>query len=170
MCRRVLIGIVCVFLVWVAKGFATVQHDDQAIATTLNGLHEAASKADGKRYFELFTSDAVFLGTDATERWTIGEFKAYAMKRFETGTGWTYTLRPGSRHIVVEKGDTLAWFDETLENAKYGACRGTGVLRKVDGQWKIAQYNLTMLVPNDAALDVVKVIRDHESGAEKQSK
>lgn len=133
------------------------------IEFTLNALHAAASKADGKRYFDLFAPDAVFLGTDASERWPIDEFKTYAMKRFETGTGWTYTLKPGTRHIHVEEGDSVAWFDELLENAKYGTCRGTGVLRKVDGQWRIAQYHLTIPLPNDIAPDVVKMIREHEN-------
>jgi ketosteroid isomerase-like protein len=131
--------------------------DKTRIDATLTALHEAASKADGKAYFALFAPDAVFLGTDATERWTIDEFKAYANTRFETGTGWTYTLREGTRHIVVA-GD-VAWFDELLDNAKYGTCRGSGVLRKIDGAWKIAQYNLTFTVPNEVAADVVNVIR-----------
>ena len=128
----------------------------QHIETTLAALHGAASKADGKRYFELFAPDAVFLGTDATERWTIDEFRAYAMKRFETGTGWTYTLRPDTRHIVTE-GD-VAWFDELLDNAKYGTCRGSGVLRKIGETWKIAQYNLAFAIPNERAEEVVEAI------------
>lgn len=133
-----------------------------SIATSgvLDQLHDAASKADGERYFSLFAPDAVFLGTDSTERWPIEEFKTYAMKRFATGTGWTYTLKPGTRYITVD--GNIAWFDELLENAKYGTCRGSGVLRKVDGPaggWKIAQYNLTLTVPNDVAAEVVKLIR-----------
>lgn len=134
--------------------------DEMNVSSVLDQLHHFASKADGPRYFELFAPDAVFLGTDAGERWPIDQFKAYAMKRFETGTGWTYTLKPGTRHINV-RGD-IAWFDELLDNAKYGVCRGSGVLRKIDGQWKIAQYNLTFTVPNDVAADVVKVIREFE--------
>lgn len=141
---------------WVSQ---TVSEPDGAntVSGVLDALHDAASKADGKRYFDLFTIDAVFLGTDETERWPIDEFKTYAMKRFETGTGWTYTLKPGTRHIVVE--GNIAWFDELLENAKYGTCRGSGVLRKSGEHWKIVQYNLTFTVPNEAAADVVKVIR-----------
>jgi ketosteroid isomerase-like protein len=142
-------------------------NDEQAlkhIDRTLSSLHDFASKADGNQYFELFAPDAVFLGTDATERWPIDEFKTYAMKRFETGKGWTYTLKPGTRHITVQ-GD-IAWFDELLDNAKYGVCRGSGVLRTIDGQWKIAQYNLTFTVPNDAAVDVVNVIKEFVKQAE----
>ena len=130
----------------------------QQVFKVLDHLHEYAAKADGAKYFELFGPHAVFLGTDATERWTIEEFKAYAMKRFETGTGWTYTLVPGQRFVTFA-GD-VAWLDELLENAKYGTCRGTGVLRKINGEWKIEQYNLTFTVPNEAAEAVVKVIRD----------
>jgi ketosteroid isomerase-like protein len=129
------------------------------VSETLDSLHDAASKADGKRYFELFAPDAVFLGTDATERWPIDEFRTYAMKRFEAGTGWTYTLRPGARHVTVSDDGQVAWFDELLDNAKYGECRGTGVLKKIASQWKIAQYNLTIPIPNEIALDVVELIR-----------
>ena len=141
---------------------AMARHEEGLSVTTeisklLDELHAAASKADGERYFALFAPKAVFLGTDATERWPIEEFKAYATKRFATGTGWTYTLVPGTRYISVD--GNIAWFDELLENAKYGTCRGSGVLRKVGDQWKIAQYNLTFTVPNDAAAEVVKVIR-----------
>ena len=138
-------------------------HRTASVGTTLDALHAAASKADGKAYFDLFARDAVFLGTDATERWPLDEFKAYAMKRFETGKGWTYTLRPGTRHISFSPAGDIAWFDELLDNAKYGTCRGSGVLREIEGKWKIAQYNLTFTVPNDAAEQVVKVIRAQAS-------
>ncbi|MDP5008653.1 MAG: nuclear transport factor 2 family protein [Glaciimonas sp.] len=118
--------------------------DEIAVSTTLDNLHQAASEANGKKYFALFTDNAVFLGTDAEERWPIADFKTYAQKRFDTGTGWTYTKV--ARNITLH-GDT-AWFDENLKN-KYGITRGTGVLVKQKGQWKILQYNLTMPIPND---------------------
>jgi hypothetical protein len=53
----------------------------------------------------------------------------------------------------------LAWFDETLGSAKYGACRGIGVLKRVDGKWLLAQYSLTFLVPNTLAEQVTKITR-----------
>lgn len=132
------------------------------IEQLLNDLHDAASKADGKRYFDLFGPDAVFLGTDATERWPIDEFKTYAMKRFATGTGWTYHLIKNQRHISVGDDSRFAWFDELLDNAKYGTCRGSGVLRKINAEWKIVQYNLSIPIPNEIALDVVEMVREHE--------
>ena len=48
------------------------------INTLLDGLHEDAHKGNYESYFKRYTSDAVFLGTDKTERWTIKEFRAYA--------------------------------------------------------------------------------------------
>jgi hypothetical protein len=74
-----------------AQGSSSVK----AINFTLDQLHDAASKADGKRYFNLFTDDAIYIGTDATERWTIKEFRAFAEPYFAKGTGWTY--KPRSR-------------------------------------------------------------------------
>ena len=46
--------------------------------------------------------------------------------------------------------------------SKYGNCRGTGVLVKLDAGWKIAQYNLMFPIPNDIAKDVIKMIKEHE--------
>ena len=116
----------------------------------LNGLHQDAHEGNYETYFERYTSDAVFLGTDKTERWTIQKFKEYAKPAFADGHGWTYE--------VVERnwegsGDTR-WFDEILFNEKYGHCRGTGVVELINGEWKIAHYSLTLLIPNDIAAEV----------------
>ena len=107
------------------------------VDATLTRFHEAASKADGKTYFDLFAPEGVFIGTDATERWTVPEFKKYAEPHFSKGKGWTYTMK--SRHIQLIPSQDAAWFDEILENVSYGVCRGTGALRKVEGKWKLTQ-------------------------------
>jgi len=145
----------------------SVQGDGQAAARepidrVLDAFHDAAKKADGKRYFDQLAPDAVFLGTDATERWTRDAFEAFAMPHFEAGRGWAYTST--ARHVDLEAGGELAWFDELLENESYGTCRGSGVLRKREGRWRIAQYNLSIAVPNPVARDVVARIRAHEDG------
>ena len=116
----------------------------------MDGLHRDAHEANFNDYFARYTPDAIFLGTDKTERWTIAEFKDYAKPAFADGHGWTYT--------VVERnwegnGNTR-WFDEILFNEKLGHCRGTGVVKLQEGEWKIAHYALTMLVPNEIAADV----------------
>ena len=126
-----------------------------AVTLVLDGFHEAAAKADGSRYFGFFSPDAIFIGTDPSERWTVDEFRAFAEPYFDRGQGWTYVAT--SRHIRIN-GDT-AWFDEMLENEAYGTCRGTGVLIRTDNGWKIAQYHLTIPIPNDLAKSVVEMIR-----------
>ncbi len=42
-----------------------------------------------------------------------------------------------------------------------GACRGSGVLVLSGGAWKIAQYNLSIPIPNDLADGVTKQIAEH---------
>ena len=41
----------------------------------LDNLHLHASEANGKAYFDLFAKDAVFFGTDISERWNKSDFK-----------------------------------------------------------------------------------------------
>ncbi|MFM7784830.1 MAG: nuclear transport factor 2 family protein, partial [Gammaproteobacteria bacterium] len=89
---------------------------EQAIARTLDAFHAAAAAADGERYFALFTAQAVFIGTDATERWTLEQFRDYALPLFARGTGWVY--RPRERHITLADLPCacIAWFDELLDS------------------------------------------------------
>ena len=122
----------------------------------LDDLHLAASEADEERYFGHFASGAVFLGTDATERWTLDQFRAYAHPHFSAGKGWTY--RVTERHVVVSGDGRVAWFDERLHNEKYGEARGSGVLVR-DGRWRVAQYNLSFPIPNAIAGEVIGMIR-----------
>ncbi len=67
-------------------------------------------------------------------------------------------------YFAVERnweGDgNTRWFDEILLNEKLGHCRGTGVVQLINGEWKIAHYALTMLVPNDIAADVGSQTRE----------
>jgi hypothetical protein len=123
----------------------------------LDAFHRAASNGKFDEYFGMFAPDGIFIGTDATERWTVGEFKAYAKPHFDKGQGWTYVVV--QRHVNVADDDRHASFDELLDNAALGRCRGTGIVRRVGGAWKIEQYHLTIPVPNALADDVVKRIR-----------
>ena len=132
--------------------------EEKSVDGVLDDFHDAASKADGDRYFGHFATNAIFLGTDAEERWTLKEFEAYAKSRFNRGQGWTYTKN--SRFIYFSTDENTAWFDESLNNANYGECRGSGVLIKSGGVWKITQYNLTIPIPNSLARSVVDMIRN----------
>ncbi len=131
--------------------------NQEAVASVLNQYHKAASEHDFQKYFGLMTADAVFIGTDATERWDVKAFKAYVKPHFDKGRGWTYT--PKTRNISFAPDHKVAWFDEILDNAKYGTCRGTGVLVEEGKDWKISQYHLTIPVPNELADTLVKLIQ-----------
>ena len=133
--------------------------EKEQINKVLDKLHKYASEANGKKYFELFNEQAVFHGTDLNERWSIDKFKKYAQNRFDTGTGWTYTSL--ERNIFINSSNTTAWFDEIVINEKYGKFRGTGVLSKVDGMWKIDQYNLLFPIPNDLLLKYTKEVKEY---------
>ena len=52
------------------------------VARVLDDWHDAAASADEARYFGHLSSDSVFLGTDATERWDVAAFRAYAHPHF----------------------------------------------------------------------------------------
>ena len=136
-----------------------VEAETASVERVLDAMHAAASKADGEAYFASFTADGRFIGTDATERWSLPEFRAYAMPYFSQGKGWTY--RPVTRTVTIAPVDCrcVAWFDEVLDNDAYGTTRGSGVLRRTDDGWKIEQYVLSFAVPNDRARAVVDAIK-----------
>ena len=137
---------------------APIETPEEEAAATIDALHAAASRADGPAYFDLFTPDARFIGTDATERWTLTEFRAYAEPYFARGQGWTYT--PVERTVTVApiQCGCVAWFDEVLDSQSYGVTRGSGVLRRTRSGWKIEQYVLSFAVPNERARAVVETI------------
>jgi len=119
----------------------------------LDDWHEAAAEADFDRYFSHFVNDtSIFMGTDATERWTIAEFKPWSKPYFDRGSAWSFT--PVDRFIYFSDSGKIAWFDESLDTPNLGPCRGSGVLSKTNQGWKIAHYNLAVPLPNEL-VDVV---------------
>jgi len=128
--------------------------------------HAAAARADEEAYFRALAPGAVFLGTDGSERWNVEEFRAYSHPHFASGRGWTYI--PSQRQIAFSADGRTAWFDERLDNAKYGELRGTGVLVRIGAGWRIAHYSMSFPIPNDLTLEVVERIRATTSaGGEK---
>ena len=143
---------------------AAAENPEKDVDAVLTALHTAASEANGELYFSLFTADAVFMGTDATERWSLDDFKAFAEPYFSKGRGWTYTKT--ERNIFFSADGKTAWFDEMLSNENYGTCRGTGVLVLSDRGWRFTQYNLTIPIPNDLARDFAEKIKELEIQSE----
>lgn len=130
-----------------------------AVAAVLDDWHRAAASADGPRYFGHMAEEAVFLGSDGTERWDKRAFQAFAQPHFAHGKGWTFT--PTRRAIAWAAGGSVAWFDEDLASTHMGPCRGSGLLERRDGTWKLLQYNLSVPIPNALLKDVKAQIAAH---------
>jgi hypothetical protein len=143
---------------------AAATPEEAAAGRVLDAFHAAAAHSDYQGYFDLFTPDGMFIGTDAAERWSVPAFKAYAKAPFAAGKGWVYA--PRSRHLTIAPVacKCVAYFDELLDSKSYGTSRGTGVLIKGPHGWKIAQYALTFPIPNDLAGGMTTEIRAFEAG------
>jgi SnoaL-like domain len=120
------------------------EHDVNA---ALDDFHDAATHSDEERYFSHFAKTGIFLGTDETERWDVPAFRAYAHPHFSTGKGWVF--HPVERKVAFSGDGNTAWFDERLRGNKLGAARGSGVFVRENGHYLIAQYNLSLTIPND---------------------
>ncbi|GAB2839553.1 nuclear transport factor 2 family protein [Ferruginibacter profundus] len=132
----------------------TEVNNEKQVAALLDSFNAAAAKADFNKYFGYYTDDAIFAGTDATERWDKKAFMAWAKPIFDKGHAWNFTAL--ERHIYFDKTGTLAWFDELL-NTQMKICRGSGVLVKQDSDWKLQQYILSATIPNDQLDSIIKI-------------
>ena len=130
---------------------------EETVDAVLDDWHNAAAESDFDRYFDHFKdSTSIFMGTDATERWNVTEFKAYAKTPFEEERGWNF--KPFNRFVTYSEGGKFDWFDEELDTPNLGLCRGSGVLENVDGKWKLVHYNLALAIPNEVVYDVRDMI------------
>ncbi|MCX6317333.1 MAG: nuclear transport factor 2 family protein [Bacteroidetes bacterium] len=130
---------------------APVGSDMQQISALLDTFNASAARADYQTYFDCFDKDAIFMGTDATERWTKDSFAVWAKPFFDRGRAWNFTSI--ERHIYPAADGNTAWFDELL-NTQMKICRGSGVVTRNNGKWKINQYVLSATIPN-GILDTV---------------
>jgi hypothetical protein len=135
---------------------AMAQTPAAQVAAVLDDWHHAAAAADEARYFGHFAANGVFMGTDATERWTVSEFREWAKPQFQRKSAWSF--KPRNRQIAFSADGNTAWFDEMLDTPNLGVCRGSGVLVRQSGAWKIAQYNLSVAIPNSIVYALVKQI------------
>ncbi len=124
------------------------------IAALLDSFNAAAANAEYDRYFNLYTADAVFIGTDATEHWDKKAFMAWAKPFFDKKTTWNFKAL--QRNIYFGKATDIAWFDELL-STQMKLCRGSGVVVKQGNEWKVQQYVLSTTVPNSVLDTVIRI-------------
>lgn len=123
----------------------------------IDSWHKAAESADKDGYFNFIDEDGIFLGTDATERWTKKEFFKWSSPHFDKAPAWILT--PVRREISISQDKSYAWFDEGL-NTGMGPCRGSGVLVKKGNIWRLVQYNLSLTIPNEALEEIRPIVRE----------
>ncbi|RNA62120.1 hypothetical protein D1631_09350 [Chryseobacterium nematophagum] len=128
------------------------EKDKKEISKMLDDFNGAAAKADFTTYFSYFADESTFIGTDATEVWDKQAFMIWAKPYFDKKKTWNFTSL--KRNIYFAKDGKLAWFDELLDT-QMKICRGSGVVEKIEGQWKVKQYVLSVTVPNDVVDKVV---------------
>ena len=122
------------------------------VENVLDQLNNFAASSDYKNYFALYAEESTFIGTDATEVWDKKEFMIWAKPHFDKKKTWNFTSL--KRNIYFSKDGKYAWFDELLDT-QMKICRGSGVLEKIKGSWKLKQYVLSMTIPNDVVDKVV---------------
>ncbi len=136
---------------------APLDHE-QEINDLMDAWHKAAAEADEDVFFDqTMTEDAIYLGTDASERWLRDELKEWSKKYFAKESAWSFTAK--QRNIYFSNDGKTAWFEELLDTWM-GDCRGSGVLEKTSMGWKLKHYDLSMLVPNDKVQTYLKLLKE----------
>lgn len=137
-----------------APDSTSLANSRKEIASMLDSFNIAAANSNYATYFNFYTENAIFIGTDATEHWDKKAFMEWAKPAFDKKKTWNF--KSIDRHIYFGKDGETAWFDELL-NTSMKICRGSGVVVKLNDQWKIEQYVLSMTIPNDLIGPVIKI-------------
>jgi hypothetical protein len=144
--------ILCILSFTTISAQSKFEKEKIEIGKMLDGFNIAAAKADFNAYFNYYADESTFIGTDATEVWDKKEFMIWAKPHFDKKKTWNFTSL--KRNIYFSKDGKFAWFDELLDT-QMKICRGSGVVEKINGVWKVKQYVLSMTIPNDVSDKVV---------------
>lgn len=128
----------------------------KSIDQLLDGWHKAAAVADEDAFFGAMTADAIYLGTDATERWLRDELKEWSKDYFKKETAWAFTAK--KRQVYFHVSGNIAWFEESLDTWM-GECRGSGIVTHEPDGWKIRHYNLSLPIANDKMKSVIELLK-----------
>jgi hypothetical protein len=139
---------------------ANAQSSEIELNKLLDAWHISAAKADFNSYFNVTTNDFIFLGTAPGERWVKSEFQSFCKPYFDKGKAWDF--KAVERHVYFSQDQKTVWFDELLSTWMKG-CRGSGVLVKTAGVWKIKHYVLSTTIPNEHIDAVIQIKEKTES-------
>lgn len=122
----------------------------------MNKWHNDVAVFDYPAYFGFMTEEFIFLGTDPNERWSKSEFSTYAKPYFDRKSTWDF--KTNWRNWYFSSDHKTAWFEESLAT-QMEECRGSGVLIKTNEGWKIAHYNLAVVIENEKMKKFIKLRR-----------
>jgi hypothetical protein len=151
--------ILCLLVSCSAK-ISSPDDEKHKIDKLINEWHIDAAKGNLEAYFDKMTDDAYFIGTDASEKWNASEFKTFCEPHFADGGAWDF--KPLKREIFLNDRQDFAWFDEQLDTWM-GVCMSSGVLVKIEDEWKIKHYQLSIAVPNDLVQDFIELMESSQN-------
>lgn len=122
------------------------------INTKLDKWHNDASESNLDEYLNFMSKDAIYIGTDKTERWNKSEFTKFCIPYFKKEQTWNFISI--ERNIDIK--EKFAWFDELL-STQMGICRASGVLIKDNNAWKLKHYHLSITLKNDKLKEFLKI-------------
>tara|TARA_B100000508_G_scaffold141026_1_gene145244 strand:- start:16641 stop:17138 length:498 start_codon:yes stop_codon:yes gene_type:complete len=134
---------------------ASPEQIKKTINTSLDDWHLNAANAKFKPYFDLFSPNGIYIGTDQKEIWTVEEFKTFSKPYFDKGKAWSFEAT--DRNIYISRSKQVVWFDELL-STWMGTCRGSGVFQYNDSKWELEHYVLSLTVPNEKMDSVIQTI------------
>ena len=133
----------------------SIEKNETLVHKLMNDWHHAAEVADEDVFFGSMTKEAIYLGTDASERWLRDELREWSKTYFDRDTAWAFT--PTKRQVYFSNNQRTAWFEESLDTWM-GTCRGSGVLIKTAEGWKISHYDLSIMIPNQLVSDFLTLV------------
>ena len=133
-------------------------HQIETIHQLISNWHQSAANANLDEYMNLMDSGFIYVGTDATEKWSKKGFATFCKPYFDKKKTWDFKSLDRS----VNLDQNTAWFYEILET-HMGTCRGSGILKFHNQQWKLKQYVLSLAIPNEDMNEVKQVIHSNDS-------
>ena len=127
---------------------------EKEVAEFITNWHKAAADANINSYFGMMSEDAIYIGTDASERWTKKEFFQFCEPYFSKGKAWDF--KPYNRQIYFSKDGKTIWFDELLETWM-GVCRGSGVISNENNTLLITHYHLSVTIKNEKVKEFLQI-------------
>ncbi len=139
-----------------STGVSKITPDDR-LNSLMDTWHKNATLAQFDAYFAATSDDFVFYGTAPAEKWDKETFKTFCKPYFDSTRTWRFT--PSNRVWNFSKDGKIAWFDEDLQTWMLD-CRGSGVCEKTKQGWKLAYYNLSVVIENEKIQEFIKLRKD----------